>query len=171
MKHSAPFSDPKRILLPIAALLFLAAVTAQTTLFGRVRFQGVKLSILPIAMVCIAMQVDHEAAGFIALLAGLCWYALGAEDGTLAIVTFPIVGILTGWLCCNVFSRRFFPALLLSLGALVIHEGALFLIKYYLGSAPGETALWVPRTIFRSLAVCPAIYPLAKLSGKAGGSR
>ena len=102
------------------------------------------------------------------LLAGLCWFALGAEDGTLAIVTFPAVGILAGWLCDSVFARRFLPALLLSLGALVIHEGALFLIQYYLGRVPGDLALWVPKTVVMSLTVTPVIYLLAKLIGKAG---
>ena len=159
------------IMWALFAALFLAAVMAQTTLFGRVRFHDVKLSVLPIAMVCIGMQVDHEAAGLFGLLAGLCWFALGAEDGTLAIVTFPAVGILAGWLCDSLFARRFFPSLALSLGALVLHEGALFAIKYYLGTAPAELALWVPKTVAMSLAVTPVIYLLARLIGKAGVSK
>ncbi len=159
------------IMWALFAALFLAAVLAQTTLFGRVRFHGVKLSLLPIAMVCIGMQTDHEAAGLFGLLAGLCWFALGAEDGTLAIVTFPAVGILAGWLCDSIFARRFLPALALSLGALALHEGALFVIKYYLGTAPGNLALWVPKTTAMSLAVTPVIYLLAKLIGKAGVRR
>ncbi len=156
------------IMWALFALLFLASMLAQTTVFGRVRFYGVKLSILPIAMVCIGMRVDHEAAGLFGLLAGLCWFALGAEDGTLSIVTFPAVGILAGWLCDSVFARRFLPALVLSLGALAIHEGALYAIRYYLGVVPGALALWVPKTVGMSLAVTPVIYLIAKLVGKAG---
>ncbi len=159
------------IMWAMFAALFLAAVLAQTTLFGRVRFHGVKLSLLPIAMVCIGMRVDHEAAGLFGLLAGLCWFALGTEDGTLAIVTFPALAILAGWLCDSIFARRFLPALALSLGALVIHEGALFAIKYYLGTVPGDLALWVPKTVAMSLAVTPVIYLLAKLIGKAGAGK
>lgn len=159
------------IMWALFAALFLTAVMAQTTLFGRVRFYDVKLSLLPIAVVCIGMRVDHEAAGLFGLLAGLCWFALGADDGTLAIVTFPAVGILAGWLCDSVFARRFLPALVLSLGALAIHEGALFLIQYYLGRVPGDLAVWVPKTVVMSVAVTPVIYLLAKLIGKAGAAK
>ena len=59
------------IMWALFALLFLAAVLAQTTLFGRVRFYDVKLSLLPIAVVCIGMRVDHEAAGLFGLAAAL----------------------------------------------------------------------------------------------------
>lgn len=152
------------------AALFLLTVLVQTTVFGRVRFFGVKLSLLPVAMVCIAMQAGHETGGLFGLLAALGWYALGADDGTLSIVTFTVIGVLAGWLCDNVFPRRFLPALLLSLGALLLHEGALYLIKFYLGSATAELAIWVPITVGLSLAACPVIYLPAKLIGKVGGS-
>ena len=158
------------IMWALYAALFLAAVLAQTTVFGRVRFYDVKLSILPITMVCIGMQTDHEAAGLFGLLAGLCWFAFGAEDGTLSIVTLPAAGILAGWLCDNLFSRRLLPALLLSLGALALHEGALFVIRFYLGSVPGALAQWVPKTVIMSLAVTPVIFLLSRLIRKAGVS-
>lgn len=152
-------------------LLFLLVMLLQTTVFGRVRFLGVKLSLLPIAMACIGLWTDHEAAGLFGLLAGLCWCALGADDGALCIVTFPIIGILSSWLCSNVFDRHLLPALLLALGALVLHEGIVFSVKFYLGSAPAELAKWVPLTAGLSLFACPALYLLAKLVRKAGGSR
>lgn len=159
------------IMWALFGLLILMTMMVQTTLFGRVRFFGVKLSLLPIAMVCIGMQVRHEAAGLFGMLAALLWYALGAEDGSMAIVTFTLTGVLSGWLCDNVFPRRFLPAVLLSLGALLFHEGGLYLIKYYLGSASGQLAKWVPLTAVLSLAVSPVLYLLAKLIGKAGGGK
>ena len=160
----------KIIMWALYAALFVLVVLAQTTLFGRVRFFGVKLNLLPIAMVCIAMRTGHEAGGFFGLLAGLLWYALGADDGTMAIISFTVIGILAGWLCDNVFSIRFVPALLLSLGALLLHEGGLYLVKYYLGSATAELGRWVPITAGLSLVTTPVIYLLAKIAGKAGGN-
>ena len=150
------------------ALLFLLVMLVQNTVFGRVRFCGVKLNLLPVAVVCIALRTGHEAGGFFGLLAALVWYASGADDGSMSIVTFTVTGILSGWLCDNLFSRRFLPALLLSLGALLFHEGALFAVKFYLGSAPAELIRWVPITAGLSLLSCPVIYLLAKLFGKAG---
>ena len=158
------------IMWVLYAAMFLLVMLVQTTVFGRVRFFGVKLSLLPAAMVCIGLRVGHEAGGLFGLLAGLCWYALGADDGTMSIVTFTVIGIFAGWLCDNVFARRFLPALLLSLGALLLHEGGLFLVKFYLGSATAELAKWVPITAGLSLLTCPVIHLLAKLAGKAGGS-
>lgn len=151
-------------------LLFLLAMLLQTTVFGRVRLLGVKLSLLPVAIVCICLRTGHEAGGLFGLITALCWCALGADDGQLAIVTFTVIGILSGWLCENVFARRLLPALLLSLGALLLHEGAVFLVKFYLGSATAELARWVPLTAVLSLPACPVIYLLAKAAGKAGGS-
>ena len=158
------------IMWALYAALILAAMLLQTTVFGRVRFFGVKLSLLPVAIVCITMRTGHEAGGLFGLIAGLVWYALGTDDGTMAIITFTVSGILSGWLCDNLFARRFLPALLLSLGALLLHEGGLYLVKFYLGSATATLAKWVPITAGLSLLTCPVIYLLAKAAGKAGGN-
>lgn len=152
------------------ALLYLLVILLQTTLFGRVRPLGVKLDLMPVVVVCIALQVGHEAGGFFGLLAGFVWYATGADDGILAMVTFTVFGILAGWLCDNVFSRRFLPALLLTLGALLCHETAVFLLKFYLGGASGTLFLWALLTTALSLPACPLIYLAAKAMRKAGGT-
>ena len=158
------------IMWALYAALFLLVMLVQTTLFGRVRFFGVKLSLMPIVLVCVTMRTGHEAGGLFGLLTGLFWFALGTDDGTMAIVSFTVIGILAGWLCDNVFPRRFFPALFLSLGALLLHEGGLFLVKFYLGSATADLAKWVPITAGLSLAACPVIHLLSKMVGKVGGS-
>lgn len=156
------------IMWALYAVLMLVIILMQTTVFGRVRFHGVKLSLLPVAMVCIGMQVGHEAGGLFGLLAGLFWYAFGAESGTLSIVTFTLTGVLSGWLCDNVFARRFLPALGLSLCALLFHEGLWFVLKFYLENAPMALIRWVPITTGLSLLTCPVIYLLAKAVRKAG---
>ncbi len=159
------------IMWVLYALLFLIVMLVQTTAFGRMRFFGVKLNLMPVAMVCIAMGVGHEAGGLFGLIAALIWYALGADDGSMSIVTFTVTGILAAWLCDNVFPRRLVPALIMGLGALILHEGALFLVKFYLGSATGRHGLWVLITAGLSLLTCPVIYGLAKLIRKAGGEQ
>jgi len=158
------------IMWALYGVLVLMVMLLQTTVFGRVRFFGVKLTLLPVAVVCVAIRSGHEAGGLFGLLTGFLWYALGADDGTMAIVTLTVAGILAGWLCDNLFARRMGSALILALGALVIHEGGLFLIKYYLGSADGALLRWVPITAALSLLACPVLYPLTGLIGKAGGS-
>ncbi len=153
------------------ALLFLAVMLMQTTVFGRVRFFGVKLNLMPVAVACIAMQAGHEAGGIFGLAAALFWYAAGAEDGTMAMLLFTAIGILAGYLCDNFFAKRLLTALGLCLGALVLHEGCLFLLRFYLGAADWPLLAWVPKTAGLSLLGCPPIYLLAKAIGKAGGNR
>ena len=157
------------IMWALYALLFLLVMLVQTTVFGRVRFYGVKLNLMPVVMVCIAMGVGHEAGGLFGLVAAVVWFAAGADDGVLAMVSFTLMGILAGYLCDAVFSRRFLPAFFLTLGALVFHEGAVFLLKYYLEGAAGELIRWVPVSAGLSVLACPVIYPAAKAIRKVGG--
>ncbi len=150
-------------------LLFLAVVLLQTVLFGRLRFFGVNLSLIPVVLVCISLWTGHEAGGLFSLIASFIWYATGADDGPLSIITLTIAGILAGYLCSNVFAQRFLTALLLCIGALFFHETILFLFKFYLGAAPLELGIWVPITVALSSLACPVLYLLSKAIGKVGG--
>ena len=152
------------------AVLFLFVMLVQTIVFGHARFFGVKLNLIPVAIVCITLRVGHEAGGLFGLITGLCWFLTGADDGSFAIVSFTLCGILTSWLCVNVFPRRFGSALLLCVLALLFHEGAVFLLKYYLEEAAFSLIRWVPITAGLSALGCLPIYLLAKAIGKAGGN-
>ena len=152
-------------------LLFLLAMLLQTTVFGRVRILGVKLDLMPVVMVCVGLHVGHEAGGLFGLIAGFVWFAAGADDGIPAMVTFTVLGILSGWLCDNLFSRRIWSALLLSLGGLLCHELAVFVLKFYLGGAEGRLLVWALLTTALSLPACPVIYLLAKAIRKAGAAQ
>ncbi len=158
------------IMWGLYALLFLAVLLVQTVLFGRLRFFGVKLNLMPVVIVCIGLWTGHEAGGLFGLLAAVVWFLTGADDGSLSIVSFTLAGILSGWFCDNLFRRRLFPCLVLSLAALLAHEGVLFLLKFFLEGAEASLALWVPVTAGLSLLPVPVIYLLSKAIGKAGGN-
>lgn len=157
----------KLIMWVLYAALFLFVMLLQTAVFGRTRFFGVKLSLVPVVLVCISIWVGHEAGGLFCLLAACVWYLSGADDGPLAILTLTVCGILAGYFCRQ-FSRRFFPAGALCLGALLLHEGAVFLLKFYLGAADGSLVVWVFVTTALSLLGWPVCYLLAKAIGKVG---
>lgn len=161
----------RRVLMWVLyGLLFLLVMLLQTTVFGRVRFFGVKLNLIPVTIVCIAMGVGHEAGGLFGLIAAFCWYAAGAEDGSAAMITFTLTGILAGYLCDSYLQPRLLPTLSLSLGALLLHEGALFCLRFYLGSAELSLIRWIFLTAVLSLPVCPVLYLLAKSIRKVGGN-
>ena len=151
------------------AALFLLVMLVQTTVFGRVRFFGVKLNLLPAMVVCITMWMGHEAGGLFGLLAACFWYASGGEDGIMAMVSFTVMGILAGYLCSAVFPRRFVPAMGLCICALLGHELARFGLKFYLGSAELSLVRWSFLTVGLTIPACPVIYLLGKVIGKAGG--
>lgn len=156
------------IMWVLYALLFLLVLVLQTVVFGKHRFFGVKLSLIPVAVACIGMQVGHEAGAVFALASSLVWCWTGADGGSVGIVTLTTVGILSGYLCDAVFSRRLIPALGMSLGAVVLHEGVLFLLKYYLSAVDIGLWRWLPVQAGLSLLACPLLYLLSRCIRKAG---
>ena len=149
------------------AAMFLLVMLLQTCLFGRQRFFGIKLSLIPVVLVCISGFIGHEAGGLFSLIAAVVWYLSGADDGSIAILTMTVCGIASGFICAQ-FSRRFLPTLGLCLAALLLHEGAIFLMRYYLGSAQGSLILWVLKTAGLSVLAWPGCYLLAKVIRKVG---
>lgn len=158
----------KIIMWVLYGVLFLFTMLLQTAVFGRTRFFGVKLSLLPVVLVCISVFVGHEAGGLFCLIAAFVWYLSGADDGPIAILTLTVCGIGAGYACTQ-FSRRFFPTLGLCLAALLIHEGAVFLMRYYLGAAEGRLIWWVVKTAVLSVPAWLVYYLLAKAIRKVGG--
>lgn len=152
------------------ALLFLAVMLVQTVVFGRVRFFGVKISLVPMAVACIALWTGHEAGGLFGLIAALVWTCSGADDGALSIISFTVIGMLAGWICDSLLARRLAPAIGLGLGAVLFHELLLFLLKYYLEGAELALVRWAPVTAALSVLAAPVLYLLAKAIGKVGGN-
>jgi len=157
----------KYIMWVLYAALFLLAMLLQTAVFGRERFFGVKLSLIPVVLVCISIWTGHEAGGLFCLIAAFVWHLSGAEDGSVAILTLTVCGILAGFLCTQ-FAHRFLPAMGLCIAALLLHEGVVFLFRYYLGAADGVLFVWVLKTALLSLPVAPVCYFLAKAIRKVG---
>ena len=157
----------KLIMWVLYSALFLLVMLLQTAVFGRTRFFGVKLSLVPVVLVCISVFVGHEAGGLFCLIAAFVWYLSGADDGSIGILTLTVCGIGAGFACTQ-FSRRFLPTMGLCLLALLIHEGAVFFLRYYLGTAEAGLGVWVLKMAVLSLPVWPVFYLSAKAIGKVG---
>ena len=159
------------IMWALYALLFLLVLLVQTTIFGRVRIWGIKVSLLPIVPVCIAMHTGHESGGLFGLLAAWFYSMAGGDSGSLCMISFTLCGILAGWLCDVFFPLRIWSAAILSFCALLLHETAVYLLHSYLGAAQGRLLLWVPLTVLVSLPAIPVLYLLCKLIRKAGAAK
>ena len=153
----------KKILMwALYAVLMVVLALLQTVVFGRVRYFGAKVSLLPVALACVAMHAEPEGAGLFGLVSGLCWYACGADGAGLSILTFTAVALGVSWLCRQYLRPQLAAALLLSAAALLVTQGALALIRLYLGT-PGQTGLRVLLIgCGLSLIACPPVYLLTR---------
>ena len=149
-------------------LLFVAVTVLQTVIFGDLRFWGVKISLIPVVIACIAMQLDHEQAAVFSIIAALVWQATGADGGSAGIVTLTVTGILVGYLCDAWFARRLPMAVVFCICAVMLHEGTVFLLKCYLEQADWSRWLQLPVQAALAIPACPVIYFAAKAIGKAG---
>ena len=93
----------KYLMWGLYALAFLLVMLFEEVTLGRQRFFGAKLSLLPMVIVLISMHLGHEVGGLFSLLAALFWCCSGGDSGSIAILTWTVLGIAAGYLCCAVF--------------------------------------------------------------------
>ena len=72
-------------------------------------------------------------------------------------------------ICLCVSAAIMLAALVMSLCALILHQSAAFLFKFYLNGMEPALWRWLPAQIGLSLIACPVLYLPCKLIRKAGG--
>lgn len=150
------------------AVLFLFAAVFQTVIFGRPRFYGVKLSLLPVVIGCVTMHTGSENGAVYGLAAGLFWALTGADTGALFIVLFAVSGAVCGYLCDRYLKQHFVSALLMALLALLLCQLPVFAVKCYLGSAFWQQIGSVFVQVGLSMAAFPVIYLISWAVRKVG---
>ena len=150
------------------ALLFVTLL-AQTVVLQHIRPFGLVPSLMPVALVCVAMRESAEHAALCGLLTGLVWCLAGGDCGSLAIVTMTASAALAALVCQAWLNRNLFSGVLLCLGGLLVVEGGVFLVRLYLGSVV-PTAAW---TVFLpalglSILTSPIYYGLVAAIAKVG---
>lgn len=150
-------------------VLFLFMTVFQTVTFGRLRVFGVKLSLIPVALACIAMHVGGERGAIFGLVAGTFWCLTGAAGGALHIVLLSLGGAVVGYACDRYLRRNFFSALLMSLGTLLVCQIVLSLAQVFLGHVALTAGLLLAlRQVGLSLLTMPPLYLAAWGIRKAG---
>ena len=150
------------------ALLFMLVSVFQTVLFGRPRFFGVKLALLPVALGCITMHASAENGALFGLFAGLFWMLTGADLGPACILLYTLCGALCGYLCDRYLRRHILTAIFMSIFSLLLCQVPLFLLKCYLGDAYLQQFPSVFVQIGLSLLACPLLYLAGRAIRKAG---
>ena len=127
----------------------LTVFVIQGVVFGRTRYFGTKLSLLPVALACIAMHAGAENGGVFGLAAGTFWCLSGGDGAGLLILLCTLCAVAVGYLCDRYLNRNFLSALMMSLLTLIVMQGLLFLFKRYLGQTgeEGWSILLIPGNV------------------------
>lgn len=158
----------KAMMWALYGLLLLAVLVLQDVVFGRARYFGTKLSLLPVAVACIAMHGGAENGGAFGLAAGLLWCLSGGDGGGLLILLCTLCALCAGYLCDRYLNRNALSALMMSLLSLLITQTLLFLFKRFVGQTGEEGWGILLRQIGLSMLAFPPVYLAAWAIGKAG---
>ena len=139
-------------------VLFLLIAVLQTVVFGRARFFGVKLTLIPVCIACVSMLAGAEAGALYGLCCGTVWCFTGAAGGAMHIVLLTVCGAVIGYICDRYLVRQLLSAILMSLLALVFCQTLLFLFQCYLGTINIGMITALPVQIGLSLLACPLLY-------------
>ena len=110
----------KAVMWALYALLMLTVFVIQGVVFGRTRYFGTKLSLLPVALACIAMHAGAENGGDFGLAAGTFWCLSGGDGAGLLILLCTLCAVAVGYLCDRYLNRNFLSALMMSLLTLIV---------------------------------------------------
>ncbi len=160
-------TNKQLLMWALYALLALAVCLLQTVVLSHVRFHRFPIHLMPVLVVACAMFTGHEQGGLFGLVMGFVWCSAGSGEGAVSILTFTVCAVLVGWLCDAVFPRTLPVYLILCLGALVFHQGAVWVLSVYLSSAavPWKT---LPLDLLLSVCVGLPLFPAAAAIRKAG---
>ena len=151
-------------------LLSLGAVFAlvlQQSAFSRLPVWGAVPSLVPVAVALVALWEGPEAGGLFALCAGIVWFLSGERYGPMYIFLLPLSAVLVGVICRDYLSRTLLSALLMTMGTLLLCEGAVLLLQLYLGT--GRPLVFLVMLGYSLCFVFP-FYPIVRLVEKLGGT-
>lgn len=156
------------IMWALYGALFLVLMVVQTVTFGRFRLLGSKLSMIPVVLACVTMQVGSERGAWYGMGCGILWCLSGADLGGVCILLCTACGVLCGYLCDRILNRNLLSAAMMCLLSLLLVQGILLLLKLYLGQTGTEGFAVLGAQLLLSLLTCPPIYWAAWRIRKAG---
>ena len=151
------------------ALILLALSVVQDVLLSRVRLFGATTELVPVGIFLICLLEGLETGSVFALIASSLYQFSGTPGGTYSIVFITALCVLVTLLRQAYLQKGFGSAMLLTALAMVFYELMVFGIGLFLGLTTVSRWGGFLFTAGLSLAVAPAIYPIALSVGKIGG--
>lgn len=151
------------------ALMLLLLSVAQDVLLSRVRLFGATTELVPVGIFLICLLEGLETGSVFALIASSLYQFSGTPGGTYSIVFITVLCVLVTLLRQAYLQKGFGSAMLLTALAMVLYECMVFGIGLFLGLTTLSRWGGFLLTAGLSLAVAPALYPIALSVGKIGG--
>ena len=151
-------------------LLFLAgALWLQFSVLARLEILGVRLFLLPVAVVAIGMWEDGLWGGVLGLLAGFCCDLAMAESTVTFLILFSVYGFAAGVLAEFAVNRRLLSCLILSALALLL-TALVQILPLWVFHGVGLDAL-LPYALLQTLWSLPFAVPAFYLCRAIGGKK
>ena len=154
----------------VYGLLFLLTVVTQSSIISRLRPFGLKVSVVPILLVCICLREGPEKGGLFVLLAATFWALSGVDMGSLSLLVITVCAVLSAFLCQTVLADRIISAAVCCLVTMLLNASLIFAYKLMLGLVRPQSYLTVllPSTLLSMLSF-PVTYLLVKAISRIGG--
>lgn len=153
------------------AVLVLTVMMVQTVCLGNVRIFGTSLSLMPIVCCCICLKESPDNGGVFVLVASLIWCLSGADFGSMAVLLWTMLSVLSAIVCRSLLNNRFLPCGLCCLITLLCYESVCFLAKYLFDNAHSIHYLTkVLPCVGLSMLFYPILYLAAKGISQIGGN-
>ena len=150
-------------------LVLVMLSVLQDVLLCRIRIFGATTELVPVGIFLICVLEGVESGTLFALAAGAMYVFSGASAGNHVIVLIPVMGCLVTWLRQSYLRSGFAAAMLCTAVAMVLYVLTVFFVSVFIGLTPfSRIGVFGLQTLL-SLLAAPALYPLVRLIGKAGG--
>ena len=155
--------------LCLAAVLRLAALLQNTVGFLPAFF-GIRAMPLIPAVVCVAMFERELPGMFFGVFAGLLWDCASPNGGNFHAIVLTIIAFSCGALITHVMRNNFLTALLLSGGALFVHESCCFVKDMVIGgnldAAYKVLTFYIPSGVYSLLFALPIYFAVRAIEKK-----
>lgn len=151
------------------AVLFLFVLMTQNVVCGQFPVFGLKLSFLPILLVCICIREGTERGGIFCVIATTIMCLSKTDYGNLSVAVLTILAMLSAALCHSVLVNRLWSVALCCFIVSIVNETAILLFRSVLDRT-AISNLWLVAlpTCLLSMLGCPLLYVTVRAIGKIG---
>lgn len=149
----------------------LLVLLVQTVISAKAPWFGIKPSLVPIYLVCVAIREGPEKGGFFALGGTVFWCLSGVDYGNLSVGVVTVCAVLSAVACRAVLTQGLISTALCCFVTLLLNETIIFVFKLILTPiAPGNFwRILLPGAVL-SMLFCPISYVLVRAVSRTGGN-